>query len=274
MPETTEPELLDDKNVDITEKDIKEALKEPSNFAYFKSRGEEKMFDTWALGPVIRTRDSECIQQSNARVLIKKLESDPTLKDDWRITGCSHWACGWVDHLSFRAVEDVDPEIVKQIEVLDRLIETLESTSSSDDRAMETIVLESQSTVWNELHSLVTQVRERREALAETPRKPTRIFRFIKGWFDGLRDYGIADDADCSELAEELSLKHLPYICRNLLIDNPPEDWASQLYTALIEDGNNSTIEELYPSEEEVRPLLKELGLLKADEEEDAPEPD
>lgn len=200
-------EPLDRTDVDITEKDIKEALKEPTSFAYFGSRGESQMFITWSLGPVFRTRDSEVIAQSNARILIKKLESDPTLKDEWTITGCSHWACGWVDHLSFRVLDNDN--------------------------------------------------------------KPTRIFRVIKGWFEDLQDYSIADEDDCQQLAEELSLKHLPYICKNLLIDNPPEGWEHDLYSALTE--THSTLEELYPSEDEVRPLLADLNLLKPDEDSDAP---
>src|SRR5262249_15574358 len=54
----------------------------------------------------IRTRDSGLVEQSNADALIRHLESDPTLAVDWDITTANHWAVGWVEHLSFRAIDE------------------------------------------------------------------------------------------------------------------------------------------------------------------------
>ena len=90
-----------DPPVRISEGDIEEALQEPANFGY---AGGRDLFGSWALGPIIRTRDSDLLTQSNADALIRHLESDPSLADDWEITGANHWAVGWVDHLSFRAI--------------------------------------------------------------------------------------------------------------------------------------------------------------------------
>jgi len=93
--------------VDIEEDRIREVLERPSDFGYFG--GNEDMFETWTLGPVIRTRDSGLLEQSNAAMLEEAIEEASDVgafsHDDWEITGCNHWACGWVDHLSFRAVE-------------------------------------------------------------------------------------------------------------------------------------------------------------------------
>jgi hypothetical protein len=94
--------MLDSKAT-LTEREIEKALERPRSFGY--AGDQEGMFETWSLGPIIRTRDSDLREQSNADALIKHLESDSTLADDWRITGASHWAVGWVDHLSFRVVE-------------------------------------------------------------------------------------------------------------------------------------------------------------------------
>lgn len=88
---------------EVSADEIKRALKCPSNFGF---SGREEMFDTWALGPVIVTRDSTLLDQSNAHAIKALLNSDESLADDWEITQCSHWACGWVDHLSYRVVDD------------------------------------------------------------------------------------------------------------------------------------------------------------------------
>jgi hypothetical protein len=99
-------QLQDLMHVDITDDDIDDALARPDSFGY--SGGNDEMFITWSLGGVYRTRDSGIREQSNADALDKALEE--AVKDglfsseDYETTGCSHWAVGWVDHLSFRAI--------------------------------------------------------------------------------------------------------------------------------------------------------------------------
>lgn len=88
-----------------TEAEIAEALSRPSDFGLSSTAEHaDEMFKTWSLGPVIRTRDSNLLEESNADALERMLKSMPSLKSDWVITGCRHWAVGWVDHLSFRAI--------------------------------------------------------------------------------------------------------------------------------------------------------------------------
>jgi hypothetical protein len=88
---------------DNLDKWVTEALKEPDSFAMWESRPE--MFVTWSLGPVHVHRDSSILEQVNSNALIKHLESDPTLQDQWENIGCSHWAVGHVDHLAFQVIE-------------------------------------------------------------------------------------------------------------------------------------------------------------------------
>lgn len=79
-------------------------LERPSDFGY---HGNLDMFKTWSLGPVIEHRDSTLIDQSNAHEIKRIFEqTDPDGKD-WTITNCSHWAVGWVDHLSMRVYKRV-----------------------------------------------------------------------------------------------------------------------------------------------------------------------
>ena len=65
---------------------------------------------------MIRTRDSSILEESNAAMLEQALEEsthddDDCLlglfhEDDYELNSCNHWACGWVEYVSFRAVND------------------------------------------------------------------------------------------------------------------------------------------------------------------------
>jgi hypothetical protein len=90
---------------DLTPGEIKEALARPDSFGYFGD-DTDRMFVTWALGPVIEHRDSGLLDRSNAAVLKRELGKHPEWSDDWRITEASHWAVGHVDHLSYRVIDD------------------------------------------------------------------------------------------------------------------------------------------------------------------------
>lgn len=81
---------------------VDDALTQPDSFALM--RDKPKLFVTWSLGPIFRTRDSDNIQTSNANALLKHLGSDHTLTG-WEVIGCSHWAVGHVDHLAFQVIE-------------------------------------------------------------------------------------------------------------------------------------------------------------------------
>lgn len=94
-PPTTEP---------LTSEEIKKALSAPSDFGYFG--GNEEMFKTWSLGPVIEHRDSDVLTRSNARVLIRTLEARKDFDGQWSELECNHWAVGWVKHLSFRVLDE------------------------------------------------------------------------------------------------------------------------------------------------------------------------
>ncbi len=92
-----------DANVEITEKRVREMLAVPDSFAYMGPNDE--MFKTWSIGPTIEHRDSPLLDKANRIALIKHLESDQTLADDWEVIGCSHWAVGHCDHLTFKVLE-------------------------------------------------------------------------------------------------------------------------------------------------------------------------
>lgn len=112
-------DYMDKEPPDLTPDEIDKALARPDSFGYFGGKDDEadgvRMFDTWALGPVIEHRDSGLLDKSNAAVLKRELEKRPEWEDDWRITPCNHWAVGWVDHLSYRVIESEEYPTVTPI---------------------------------------------------------------------------------------------------------------------------------------------------------------
>lgn len=94
--------IKNDSLPDLTPEEIAKALKRPDSFAYFGNNKE--MFKTWALGPVIEHRDSGLLDQSNAAMLRKALKDRGFTKRDYYISESSHWAVGYVTHLTYRVV--------------------------------------------------------------------------------------------------------------------------------------------------------------------------
>lgn len=86
--------------------DIRELLGEPDNFSAGADNPIAKDPEHWCLGPVIRTRDSGLLEQSNAAALVKALESLPQFTGEWSLEAATHWGCGWVEHLAFRLLDE------------------------------------------------------------------------------------------------------------------------------------------------------------------------
>ncbi len=98
-------------------------------------------------------------------------------------------------------------------------------------------------------------------------RNPTNIFKFIKDWFDGLREnYPVADDSDYSEKQYEATVENITWEGRGLPSDKAPDDWAESVHGWLseyepeqVEDSDDSGG---YPSEESIKRALKDRGWL------------
>ena len=189
--------------VDITQKDIADALRRPSSFGY--GGDNDKMFVTWSLGPVIETRDSDILAQSNAAALTKHLESIPEIGEDWTITECSHWACGWVRHLSFRVLDDDG--------------------------------------------------------------QPSLVFKVIRGWFDALSDYPVADEEDFSRREYEATLQGIKDNGAHVK-DGAPENWPQKVFSWFWDGDQEVVSNGNYPDYNQLKECLKALGLLEEEEDE------
>jgi len=120
-------------DVDIDPSEVEEALRLPDSFALDAEHPASRDPEHWALGPVIVTRDSGLIDQSNRDALVAHLRKDyAALRKDWRVTTCSHWAVGWVEHLTFRAVnQDGTPSTI--FKVLKHWFDALSDYPVADD---------------------------------------------------------------------------------------------------------------------------------------------
>lgn len=89
---------------ELTKEEIEELLRVPSVFSISSDHPVSTHPDQWSLGPSILTRDSGLLDKSNAAVLEEALKKRHQFRDQWCITRCHHWACGWVDHLTFKVL--------------------------------------------------------------------------------------------------------------------------------------------------------------------------
>lgn len=88
----------------MNRKELAAVLQPPDSFALSPEHPRyREIFRTWALGPVVEHRESSVLEKSNFAAL-RNLLADKRFKGQWEITECSHWAVGWVKHLSYRAV--------------------------------------------------------------------------------------------------------------------------------------------------------------------------
>lgn len=92
---------------EIEPEEIKKVLTQPRNFGY---SGDRDLFGTWGLGPVLDTRDSGLVAESNAHSIKESLTeleaSGEVEKDSWEIIGISHWGWGYGDQLIFQALDE------------------------------------------------------------------------------------------------------------------------------------------------------------------------
>lgn len=140
---------IDTSGIELTTDEIASALAIPSNFGL--SRDADHYADigkTWALGPVIEHRDSELIDKANAIALKRALEARPDFADQWTITGARHWAVGWVDHLTYRVLDDAGQpmEIARFLEAWNR---KLDGYPIADEMLLSELEAEAESENWS-----------------------------------------------------------------------------------------------------------------------------
>lgn len=102
----------------------------------FGYHGDLALGETWAF-TISRHRDSGLLDNSNFEVIEADLSR--RFPDDISVTHASHWAVGWIDHLTVRMLDDlghVAPAGIAAIEWLDALASyPIANESDYSDRA-------------------------------------------------------------------------------------------------------------------------------------------
>jgi len=113
--------------------DVSEALRMPSDFGY---HGDLPIGKTWSLGPMILNRDSGPLEQANAqsvRTAFTEAFGEESEDNGWTVTRCNHWAVGWVEHLSFKAIDENGGPSVQFVEMLRLNAEVEENVVLDED---------------------------------------------------------------------------------------------------------------------------------------------
>ncbi len=103
-PSRSQPVLMDT-DITVTTPMMAEAIAVPDGFAHgFPPPWENGL---WSLGPQIDGRQSSYVCQANRISLLQLLDQDPRFEGgrDYVVQRCRHWGWGWVEHLTFRALD-------------------------------------------------------------------------------------------------------------------------------------------------------------------------
>lgn len=117
----------------VTQEQLSAAVKMPSDFGY---SGDLPIGVTWSLGPVVLTRDSSALERANSesvRAAFTEKFGEEGEENGWVVSRCAHWAVGWVEHLSFRAIDDNSGPTEQFIEMLRLNAEVEENVVLDED---------------------------------------------------------------------------------------------------------------------------------------------
>jgi len=202
------PLSFDARDLERADYDIEKVLGRPSNYMH----GDDKRtFVTWSIGPVVLTRDSEIIDQANYKVLVASLtaaeENGDIEKESYSLNRASHWAVGWVEHLSFLArAESGEHHVVlgKNHDKDERFAYSVLATDADD--AIDAVKAGPLAGCKDYLIVGVGTGSDFKVSIPVTdvPRM-TRVGRWVHAWLGMLQEYPVASDDVFYEMETEAS---------------------------------------------------------------------
>lgn len=241
---------------EVTEKEIEDALKPPDSFAYFGKN--DGMFECWSLGPCIATRDSGNLQEINLEVLLGRLKG---YEDDWKIVRASHWACGWAEHLSFRARElpGDTTEIADRIAELDQEFVRQAERINDGDGPDNPEWRDRENRLQAEMKNLLRQK-------AKLEYQPTMVCRIIFEWVKECHEHVCLDESELSDRELQATIENLQQIARDVR-DDAPEGWEYELHRWIAHNHpsqlDSTDFDGAWPDSGVVQEGLKALNLLE-----------
>lgn len=207
----------------------------PDSFAYF---GDDDL-QRWGFF-YTKTRDDDLLSESNYECI--KRDAEEKFPEAFKVLQCSHWACGWVDHLQ---VDVTNKEAVRWcMEVIDSLGDYLIYNESDwSDREMEA------------------------ESRDYTDELEPQLLRM---WEDEREEFGLLPEPEFGKYGtwsayRFICEKHNLYWSEHSYIFDPEEvyeEWRDFLLAEMqLEDEKNSPQNPLWPEEQNRLIKMLEKGI-------------
>lgn len=269
------PITFDARDLERADYDVEKVLGRPDSYMHF---GNDKTFDTWSVGPVVLTRDSEIIDQANYAVLVASLkaaeEAGDIEPDSYELTRANHWAVGWVEHLGFLARTETGMRHV----VLGQRFAGSEQFACDDhfayavmaedeDDAMEAVKSGPLAGCKNfDILGTGTGDFKLSIPIVDVPRM-TRVGRWVHAWLGMLQEYPVADDTVYDAMASEESRKGVAQVAaqRPFYVELTEQQTFDVLRA--IEEKACESLRGEWPREEAMRDALAELKISTAEDE-------
>lgn len=135
--------------------EVQEALKLLERPMYYRHYGDERIFKTWSLGPVIENRDSDLVSKANSKTIVERLGKKFPPSDEegssWEISQCNHDAVGWVNHLSFQVfVDDEKTQVHPVVDFIMDMLKQIEDYPILDEELLSEMTMEYQWDVFGQ----------------------------------------------------------------------------------------------------------------------------
>ena len=278
------PLSFDARDLERADYDIEKVLGRPSNYMH----GDDKRtFVTWSIGPVVLTRDSEIIDQANYKVLVASLKAAEEAGDieaeSYSLNRASHWAVGWVEHLSFmaRAESGVRHVVLgKFADTEGHIDDNSETYEKYGERFAYSVLAEDADDAIDAVKTgplagckdyLIVGVGTGSDFKVSIPvvdvARMTRVGRWVHAWLGMLQEYPVASDEVFSEMESEASFEAVKDMASHRPFNIELTD--EQTYEVLSLLETNESLNGEYPRENKLRDALIELKILVEDEDED-----
>ncbi len=257
-----------DKNPDITltTNEIRELLKRPDNLLIDAGSDLGKLlFDVWSIGPVVLTRDSTVLEQSNYDELIKMLKSRTDLNGLWQVIHITSSLQGWVKHLAFEVL-DYRTELRNVHSNLEAARKAYDAKMAVAPDGLSVEILKS-NVIQCELAR--DNARDLYGELGDFPNYSLSIAaKVIIAWQRILAEVHVANEDDANDREQEACREEITRLASPVVMHftSKPMPWEQHVLDwlfdhdngALNDAGKNITLQRLLPA-------IAELGLMNPD---------
>ncbi len=199
------------------------------------------------------------LTQSNAEA-IKEALCEEVFEDDVRFQEHNHWAVGWVGGFAIRVYRRPVPGDKSPGEFC------RDWTCGCGQQWTSPVVLSAHSSNLSGESTTYCPTCYEPARSAGPAYQITAAFRKLCELMEAMDDYPCLDEADHSRREYEATIENIKEVGKRFLIDNPPEDWAAEVFSYFW-DNDQQEVEARdggggYPSEKGMKEALFQLDIL------------